>query len=121
MTGKVNARLEAVLHLKVFGPRNTSRSVAAIVDTGFSNSLTLPPSLIKSLGLKPIAQTNGVLADGSVVTFKMYEGFLALNRRRIGIEIVEADSDPLVGMSLLDGQKLEIEVTPGGKVGVKPL
>ncbi len=121
MIGSVNARLEAVLHVKVCGRKKAVRTVAAIVDTGFSDFLTLPPSLIKSLDLERLAGTDGVLADGTRVSFNLYKCFVVRNRRRIEIEVVEADSDPLVGMSLLDGQKIEIEVTPGGKVEVKSL
>jgi hypothetical protein len=42
--GAVNARLEAVVRLRVRGPGGAETDVDAIVDTGFTSSPTLPAS-----------------------------------------------------------------------------
>jgi len=49
--GVVNDRREAILRLCLKRPEGTKLDVDVIVDTGFTSSLTLPTSLIASLGL----------------------------------------------------------------------
>ena len=48
--GSVNAALESVFALDLRGPAGRTRHVDAVVDTGFSRFLTLPPSLVEELG-----------------------------------------------------------------------
>lgn len=49
--GSVNETLESVVGLDLFGPAGQARHVDAVVDTGFSRFLTLPPSLVGELEL----------------------------------------------------------------------
>ena len=121
MKGQVNSRLEAVVHVQIHAPARSSRRVAAVVDTGYSGFLTLPPALIRSLGLVRLGRTEGVLADGALVSFDLYGCEVLLDRRRIEIEVAEADTDPLLGMELLSGFELSIQVKSGGRVAVKRL
>ena len=47
--GFVNADHEAVVSLSLQGSKGQSREVDAVIDTGYSGSLTLPPSLVTKL------------------------------------------------------------------------
>ena len=49
--GTVNAAYEAVVPLPLRGPSGQARDVDAVVDTGFTRFLTLPPAMIAELGL----------------------------------------------------------------------
>ncbi len=49
--GTVNARLVAVVRLRVRGPGGAERDVDAVIDTGFTASLTLPAAAVAALGL----------------------------------------------------------------------
>jgi clan AA aspartic protease len=121
MTGRVNARREAVLRLRVCGRGQARRSLVAIIDTGYDGSLTLPPATIRSLGLRRIGQSYGELGDGSIVTFDVYAGTVMWNGRWRPVEIDEARTDPLIGMALLDGYEVNIRVEPSGAVRVRRL
>src|SRR5438105_15966133 len=55
---------EGRIRLKVKGPKG-EREVEAIVDTGFTAYLTLPPPLIAALGLQWQRVESFTLADGS--------------------------------------------------------
>ncbi len=50
--GTVNARLEAVIRLRVRGPGGAELDFDAVIDTGFSAALTLPPATAAALALR---------------------------------------------------------------------
>ena len=49
--GFVNTNHEAVLPLSLRGPEGQTREVNAVIDTGYSGSLPLPPALVAELEL----------------------------------------------------------------------
>jgi clan AA aspartic protease len=120
ITGQVIAD-EARIRLKVRGPRNREAEIDAVIDTGFTASLSLPPDLIASLALEWRSIDRGILADGSEVLFDVYEGQVLWDRQRRRILIDESDTDPLIGMALLRGYELKIQVRNEGRVSIKRL
>ena len=56
---------EARIRLKVMGRRGREQEVEAIIDSGYSGALTLPPALIAMLGLRWRSVDRATLADGS--------------------------------------------------------
>ena len=121
ITGHVTAYREAVISLNVRGPRNQEREIEAVVDTGFNGFLTLPASLIKELDLVWRRRGRAVLADGSDSVFDIYEAIVRWNNRPRRIAVDEAECDPLVGMSLLYGCELTVQVVDRGLVSIYPL
>jgi clan AA aspartic protease len=121
ISGMVNPDREAVVRLVVFGTKRRRRTLNAIIDSGFSGDLTLPSKIITSLGFRWLGREAGVLADGSTNLFDVYSGEVIWDGQRRRIEIEEADTDPLVGMQLLDGHLLQIAVVSGGTVTISPL
>jgi clan AA aspartic protease len=118
MSGAVNADLEALLRLAVSDAAGQPHDVEAVVDTGFNGFLTLPPSLIGTLGLSWLCRQQGELADGSVMTFDVYVATVIWHGQSRRLEVEEADAQPLVGMALMKGSDLKIEVLPGGLVTI---
>ena len=121
MTGKVNSRMEAIIRLTLRGPTGRSRRIRAVIDTGFDGSLSLPASLITELELPWHRRAIAELADGSETVFDVYRAVVVWNRRRIRIHVDEAETTPLVGMELLTGFKMMMEIIRGGKVTIEPL
>lgn len=119
--GQVSAFREAVISLKVVDPASRGREFDAVVDTGFNGFLTLPASSIRDLGLVWRGRGRAMLADGTDCLFDRYDATVFWDSRPRRIVVDEAESDPLVGMSLLDGHELTIQVTEGGRVTVAPL
>lgn len=72
IVGVVSADREATLHLVVHGLNGQEHAIEAIIDTGFTGFLTLPPALILSLGLPWRGQAQATLGDGSVHQFDVY-------------------------------------------------
>jgi len=116
--GIVTAEHEAVIRLVVHGPKGRLRRIEAVVDTGFNGHLSLPAALIKKLGLPWRRRAIAELADGSQTIVDIYRGVVVWNGRRRRIPIDEAETAPLVGMALLAGSELNIEVWPAGGVTV---
>jgi clan AA aspartic protease len=120
ITGVVHSR-EARIRLKVRGPGKQVQEIEAVVDTGYTASLTLPPTVIASLGLQWKTIGGGILADGTECTFDVYAATVLWDGEERRISIDEADADPLVGMKLMAGYELKVQVRPGGKVTIKDL
>ena len=121
ITGQVTAHREAVISPKVEGAGNRGRELDAVVDTGFNGFLTLPASFIRDLGLVWRGRGRAILADGSDSLFDSYDATVAWDTGPRRTVVDEAESDPLVGMSLLNGYELTIQVVEGGRVTVSPL
>jgi clan AA aspartic protease len=119
--GNVNARREAIVQVVVLGGGQRKRNLKAVVDTGFTGALTLPPDVIAELGLVCVAQQEGVLGNGEMHLFDVYEGDVIWDGRISAIEINESRSDPLIGMGLLEGYELRIESISGGTVRIQAL
>ena len=114
--GLVNAAYEAVMPLFLQGSVGEAREVEAVIDTGFTGFLTLPPSLVADLGLVFQGTSEATLADGSWVSFDAYDATVLWDGEPRVVLIDEADTTPLVGMLLLNGHNLNIDVESGGRV-----
>jgi predicted aspartyl protease len=77
--------------------------------------------VIASLGLRWQSFGRGILADGSECLFDVYEAEVEWDRKVVRILVDEADTDPLIGMALLNGYELKIQVRARGKVSIKRL
>ena len=118
--GSVNSALEGTLRLTVRGPRGRRR-ITAVIDTGYNGALTLTPELVHELGLVWSDTASVILGDGSTCDCDIYAGVVIWDRKSIRIFVEEADTTPLVGMELLRGFKLTMNVERHGRVTIKPL
>ena len=121
IAGIVTAYREAVITVTVRGLEEQAQEVEAVIDTGFDGWLTLPASLIASLRLRWRRRGRAMLADGSEALFDVYEATVLWDGSPCRIAVDCVDSDPLIGMSLLDGYELTVQVIDGGRVGIKAL
>jgi clan AA aspartic protease len=121
LTGTVNSSYEAVVRLRVRGPNGRDLEAEAIIDTGFTGSLTLPRDVVNRLDLRFQGHERGVLADGSEGFFEIYEALVLWNGRFRPVSVDVVDTTPLLGMSLLRGSELAIQVVEGGEVVIQEL
>ncbi len=117
--GVVNAAYEPVIALAVQGQSGQSRDIEAVVDTGFNGFLTLPTTLVSELGLPFVSIGRATLADGSEIAYDVYGATVLWDGQALYVEADAANSTPLVGMMLLDGQDLNIQVRDGGRVVIQ--
>jgi clan AA aspartic protease len=121
ITGVVNANREAIIYLVVRGPNGQEREIEAVIDTGFTGFLTLPFSLIVSLGLIWRGQAQATLGDGSLHQFDVYGATVIWDGQGQIVETDAADTVPLIGMGLLYGHDLHIQTVEGGTVTIEAL
>jgi len=116
ITGVVNAEFEPIIPLSIRRSDGQIFTQDAIVDTGFNGWLSLPPDLITQLNLRWKRRGRAMLGDGSECIFNIYEAVVIWDGTLLTIPVDEADSEPLVGMSLMEGYQLTIQVSEGGQV-----
>jgi clan AA aspartic protease len=119
VTGTVNARYEMMIKLPVRNSTGQEHEIEAVLDSGFTGSLTLPPSLIASLGLPWRSRSNAILANGHVEQIDIHAGTIVWDGVSRPILIQALDNVPLLGMALLVGYVLRARVTVGGLVQIE--
>ncbi|MGL5833131.1 MAG: clan AA aspartic protease [Waterburya sp.] len=119
--GNVNTNREAIVQLAVFGGNQQRQGIKAIIDTGYTGFLTLPSTIITTLGLTWYMQQEGILGDGSLCMFNVYEAAVIWDGQVRTVEINESEADPLIGMGLLEGYELKIQAVAGGSVTIAAL
>jgi clan AA aspartic protease len=121
MQGIVNPSCEATLSLVVSNANRQSQLIDAVIDTGYTGFLSLPREIIIDLNLPWTGIDRGTLGDGSEVTFEVYAATIIWDGQYRNIPVNEAETDPLVGMSLLHGYDLHIRAVAGGNVSIKAI
>jgi clan AA aspartic protease len=119
--GVVNAEFEPIISLSIRRSDGKFFTQDAIVDTGFNGWLSLPSDLITELNLQWKRRGRAILGDGSECVFNIYEAVLVWDGNLLRIPVDEADSEPLVGMSLMEGYQLMVQVFEGGRVELSKL
>jgi clan AA aspartic protease len=120
MQGYVNKNYEATILVVV---RNgvKLKSINAVIDTGFTGFLSLPNDIITEMNLPWGYRDRGTLGDGSEVLFDIYDAVAIWDGKLQEIEVNSAETDPLVGMSMLRGYRLQVDTIEGGLVLITDL
>jgi len=121
MQGWVNQNCEAMLPIAVGHGNAPKQMVEALIDTGFSGFLSLPLSMIESLGLPWIFSDLVTLGDGSEVIFQMHRATVIWDGQFKVVDVAASESEPLLGMSLLYGFKLQVEAVERGIVTIEAM
>lgn len=119
--GKIINDQEAAIELEVVS-RDQLERIQIIIDTGFSGELTLPGSLIDRLGLPRVGDLPIILGDGYQVSVEMYLAVVLWHGEKRIVQVLRTDDGkPLIGMSLLHGNRLILDVITDGEVTIETL
>jgi clan AA aspartic protease len=121
MQGIVDQNCEATIRLVVGNVDSQRQMIDAAIDTGFTGFLTLPSSVLADLNLRAYRREEGILGDGSTCVFDVYRGLVIWDGELRRIDINESDTEPLVGMSLLYGYRMQLDAIEGGTVTIQAL
>ncbi len=119
--GVVTSDLEAWVDLAIVCADLPAVGFSAVIDTGFSDYLTLPRSVLEKFQAAQRSHARVVLADGSEIVSELFELTVLWDGKPITIEVHAAEVEPLVGMALLSGHDLHMRVVPDGEVSVAPV
>jgi clan AA aspartic protease len=119
MTGIVTANREAVLSLKVQDVNGVMQEIETVVDTGYNGFLTLPADFVAALGLIAYGQRLVTLGDGQDVLLQVYEATVVWDDAPRLVQVLATDGDAVLGMSLLYGYRVIMDVVDGGLVTIE--
>jgi clan AA aspartic protease len=112
--GAVNVRREATLPLVVGNSTEQREVINTVIDTGFDGFLSLPSEVIVRLGLPWTISNPATLGDGSETVFDFYTGTVIWDGQYRTIDIAESETEPLLGMAMLYGYRLQVDAVEGG-------
>ena len=123
ITGRVRSaanQLHATCVFQAYGANGIPATIEAVIDTGFSGEIALPQRLFGQLGLKGQGSKEIFVADGrsSNVVFSILEIEWQGEFRRV--EAISTETFPLIGMALLRGSRLCMDVEDAGEVEITP-
>lgn len=88
----------------------------AVVDTGFTGTLTLPEPIVSDLGLNRQADQEITLADGSKQSRRTCRAELLWHGQPITLRAYMMGDQPMIGTALLSPCRLAIDLWLGGSV-----
>jgi clan AA aspartic protease len=119
--GTVTADYEPIVRIVVRDAYGQDHEYDAVVDTGFTGWLTLPPDVITALNLSWREWGAAILADGSQILFNVYDASIVWDGQPVTLPVDEADAEPLIGMRMMKGYRILIENVAGGLVQIEPI
>jgi clan AA aspartic protease len=121
IAGTVTRVGRAILRLPVEGPAHNPLLAHAAVDTGFNGFLALSSRAIATLGLPCVGFRKTTLASGAQATVRIYNAIVHWHGQPRVVHAVEVQGGALVGMSLLRGNRLTVDVVVNGSVRIEPI
>lgn len=121
MTGQVTANREAVIELEIVGSEQRREKVEAVIDTGFNGYLTLSSDVVSQLKLQLAGNRRATLGDGHTVVLDVYLANVVWHGHEREVLALQTEGGPLIGMSLLYGNRVMLTIVNGGDVTIDPL
>ena len=119
--GRVSGNQQALIAVDIMDGDGRLRSVEAVLDTGFTGYLTLPSESIGQLGLPSVGQRTFELANGELFDFQVHLASVSWHGRPSDVLVLQSDSVPLLGMSLLWGSRVTMDALNDGDVAIEDL
>ncbi|MBC7856808.1 MAG: clan AA aspartic protease [Pirellulaceae bacterium] len=119
--GSISAELVPRVPFTLLSESGVAREVQAVLDTGFNSALTVPSRFVKEVGMKPLGKVRMILGDGSEHLCPTYEAIVEWDGLPMVVVAEICDLDPMIGMGLLRGFRVAMEVEPGGALTIEQM
>jgi len=111
-----DGRLEARVAISVEDQRGGLLHIEVAIDTGFTGSLALSTELIEQLGLVVLESREMALANGEIVEMEYHYARVVWHGQLRQIGVFESGDTSVLGMQMLNGNRLIIDAWDGGEV-----
>ncbi len=116
ITGTItNRRAHITLPIRGAGGNG---NVEFTIDTGFTAYMTLPPAACIALKLPFLGSDTTFLADGTPRRLEYYQLIVNWDNEEREVDIIALESDPLIGMTMLEGYDVCLAVEENGTVHI---
>ncbi len=121
INGRVTEDLKAEINIAISVDDGGWNSLDAVIDTGFNGQLALPEETVRSLGLvlDRFRRVTPAIGGARVVA----SGYVQLRWEDAAIpaRVIQAGTEPLLGMALLLNHRITIDAVPDGPVTISPI
>ena len=111
--------LEPRVPLNILGSDGAFRTLAVVVDTGFTGTLTLPEAIASDLGLRYLPSREITLADGQTHLRPTCRAELLWHGQPIALRANVLGDKPMLGTGILSPCRLHIDLWLGGTVTIE--
>ena len=121
IVGHITEDLKAKINIQIRDGDGAWNSLDVMIDTGFNGQLALPEEAAQSLGLVLDRVRRVTPAIGG--TRAVASGYVQLRWENVPIRarIIQAGTEPLIGMALLWNHRITIDAVADGPVSITPL
>ena len=120
ITGFIDNQLDPVIPLQLTNDYGIRLQIEAVIDTGFTEFLTLPLAVVQQLQLAQVGRVRVLLSGNLPVDVPVYMVHVLWHGQERLVSVQQAEGDPLVGMQMLVESKVTLHVRYGGAVEVEP-
>jgi clan AA aspartic protease len=119
--GRVSPGLEAIVPVTVRGRHGARRSLRFVIDTGFDGFVCLSGEQVAALDLAAVGSQRVVLGDGREVQLRLFQAVVEWHGELVPVPVLEVEEGALLGMALLRGSRMTLDIVPNGPLRVTPL
>ena len=121
MASGVVRGLVPIVAVSIMGKDGALRRFQAVMDTGFTGAVALPVPDVQRLGLSNPKQEEVRFANGESGNCDVYLTDVVWDGGEMNVKLYAMGVEPLVGMALLRGNRVTMDVAEGGTVVIEPL
>ena len=120
-SGRVIATRKPLVPITVLDNLRNPHTIQFVLDTGFTGQLLLPNRFANRLGLSIADWIDARPATGDFVKVPYSEATIVWQGTERTAQILQLDSEPLIGMEFLSNHRITIDAVPNGPVTITPL
>ena len=120
-SGRVTATRKPIVPVTVMDSWRNPHTIQFVLDTGFTGQLLLPNRFASRLGLSIADWIDARPATGDFVKVPYSEATIVWQGTERPAQILQLDSEPLVGMEFLWNHRITIDAVPNGPVTITPI
>ena len=121
ISGRVADTRKPFVPVTVLDRHSNPHSIQFILDTGFTGELLLPSRYMNRLGLSTAEWIDARPATGDFTRVPYAEATVVWQGTRRRAQILQLDSEPLLGMEFLWNHRITIDAVVDGAVNIIPL